>query len=124
PAKRQSSAALRTLRAVSDRRIDAAGAAAWEVRADRDEAPLFDLARQVPDTLVLLLNGHDESSGVSRHGPDCRRRSSSYTATGATCRIRASTRSMTASGVDVPAVSPTTLARSNHSGRTSASVCT
>ena len=39
-------------------------------------------------------------------------------------RMRASTRSMTSSGVEVPAVSPTTVAASNHSGRTSASVCT
>ena len=41
-----------------------------------------------------------------------------------TWRMRASTRSMTSSGVEVPAVSPTTVAASNHSGRTSASVCT
>src|SRR6185295_1988445 len=39
-------------------------------------------------------------------------------------RIRASTRSMTSSGVDVPAVSPTMFAASNHSGLTSASVST
>ena len=39
-------------------------------------------------------------------------------------RRRASTRSMTSSGVDVPAVRPTTFAPFNHSWRTSASVCT
>ncbi len=41
-----------------------------------------------------------------------------------TSRMRASTRSMTSSGVEVPAVSPTTVPASNHSGRMSASVST
>ena len=39
-------------------------------------------------------------------------------------RMRASTRSMTSSGVEVPPVSPTTSAASNHSDRSSPSVCT
>ena len=38
--------------------------------------------------------------------------------------MHASTLSITTSGVDVPAVRPTTWTPSNHSGRTSASVCT
>jgi uncharacterized protein (DUF2236 family) len=39
-------------------------------------------------------------------------------------RISASTRSITSSGVEVPAVSPTTSASANHSGRSSPSICT
>ena len=53
-----------------------------------------------------------------------RRPQADQVATASTCRIRTSTRSMTSSGVEVPAVSPTIFAASNHSGRTSASVST
>ena len=66
----------------------------------------------------------------SRHGSrrcdaDVRASSRTYPdETSAQRRMRASTRSMTSSGVEVPAVSPTTLAESNHSWRTSPSVCT
>jgi hypothetical protein len=42
----------------------------------------------------------------------------------ATSRMRLSTPSTASSGVEVPAVRPTTFPASNHSGRTSASVCT
>ena len=41
-----------------------------------------------------------------------------------TCRMRSSTRSITSSGVDVPAVIPTVCASRNHSGARSASVWT
>jgi hypothetical protein len=101
------------------------GYARAELRRERVAFSDQFLVLEPPRALAKAIHGPSDDHAAWRHCRTARQSCQITTRFGtSTWRMRTSTRSMTSSGVEVPAVSPTTFAASNHSGWTSASVCT